>query len=143
LIQISSESVTSGSDVDIQVSLDNHNALTALQFDITFEPSLFAEIDTSKCTSRLSGGPYLAACRRQDPPNDDVIRYVVVRTDLRPIESGILGNLTFQSAANAPSMVSPIGALECTGLGVSESGKTIPLAAFDFEAGEIVPRISA
>lgn len=137
-IKIGSASVESGSVVEIPISLENLRNFTALQFDIVFESSLFAEVDASKCTSRLPDGPYIAACERQNPPNDDVVRYVIFRTDSRPIESGMLGNLVFRVAADAPSAVSSVDALECTGLGISEDGETISLTTHDYKPGEIV-----
>jgi hypothetical protein len=122
--------------VRIPIALDNHRNFTALQFDITFEPSLFAGVDPSECLALLPEKEFLAGCRRQDPPNDDVIRYLIFRPDLEPLPSGVLGHLAFR--AGAPSGVSPVNVLACTGLGVSTDQQTFDLTAQDFEAGQVV-----
>ncbi|MGK7296651.1 MAG: zinc-dependent metalloprotease family protein [Candidatus Wenzhouxiangella sp. M2_3B_020] len=135
-IRIGSGSVETGSVVRIPIILDNHRGFTALQFDLVFEPSLFAEVDPSECLSLLREKEFFAGCRRQDPPNDDVIRYLIFRPDLELLPSGVLGHIGFR--AGAPSGVSPVTALDCTGLGVLADQQTFDLTAQDFEPGEVV-----
>lgn len=137
-LRIGSGVVESGSLVRIPITLDNHRNFTALQFDITFEPFLFDKIDTSQCLTKLTEGPWFAACRRQDAPNEDVVRYLIFRWDFQPIPSGVLGDLGFRAAIDAPSGVSPVAALDCTGLGISEDQQTFDLKAGDYEFDEIV-----
>ena len=67
-IKIGSGAVEAGSGVRIPITLDNHRDFIALQFDIVFEPSIFAKVDTSQCLSQLPTSRFLADCRRQDPP---------------------------------------------------------------------------
>lgn len=117
-IRIGSQLTESGSVVRIPVALDNHRDLIGVQFDITFDPSSFTTVDTSECLALLPETGILAGCRRQDPPNDDVIRYVVFRWDLGTIPSGVLGHLGFRVAEDSPSTVLRLNGLECTGLGI-------------------------
>jgi len=121
----------------IPVTFENHDELVGLQFDVTFDPSLFADVDTSQCLEQLQKRGYLAACRRQDPPNHDVVRFVIFNLGLEPIQSGQLGSLGFQAASNAPTTESPLSALECTGLGVTRDQATVSFSTGDIEAGSI------
>jgi len=137
-IKIGSGAVEAGSGVRIPITLDNHRDFIALQFDIVFEPSIFAKVDTSQCLSQLPTSRFLADCRRQDPPNDDVVRFVVFGWDFKPIPSGVLGYLDFHATAGAISRISPLSALECTGLGISPDQQTLGLTVDDYQPGEII-----
>jgi len=137
-IKIGSGAVEAGSGVRIPITLDNHRDFIALQFDIVFEPSIFAKVDTSQCLSQLPTSRFLADCRRQDPPNDDVVRFVVFGWDFKPIPSGVLGYLDFHATAGAISRISPLSALECTGLGISPDQQTFGLTVDDYQPGEII-----
>lgn len=136
-IKLGSGTVESGSEVRIPITLDNHRNFIALQFDIAFEPSMFAAVDASQCLSQLPKGGFLADCRRQDPPNDDVVRFLVFAFDFDPIPSGVLGHLGFRAAADAISGISPLSGLECTGLGISPDQQTFDLTVDDYQPGEI------
>lgn len=137
-IRIGSATLQGGSAARIPIAVDNHRNFIALQFDIAFEPSFFDQVDTSQCLSQLPDSGFLAACRRQDPPNDDVVRFLVFRWDFKPIPSGVLGDLGFRAAADGPSGVSPISALACTGQGISGNQDAVDLTDADFEPGEVV-----
>lgn len=67
-IRIGSGSVESGAVVRIPVTLNNHRGFSALQFDITFEPGRFDDVDPSECLSQLPVSGFLAGCSRQPPP---------------------------------------------------------------------------
>ncbi len=137
-IKVGSDRVKSGSFVRIPVTLNNPYNLFALQFDVAFEPSLFSEVDTTECLLELPLGDYLAGCRRQDPPNQDIVRFVIFRFDFEPIPPGVLGNIGFRAADDAPSGVSPLAPLECSGLGIGQHQQSVALDADDFVAGEII-----
>lgn len=136
-ITIGSATVESGFETRIPITLDNHRDFIAIEFDLAFEPSMFDEIDTSQCFSQLPESGFLADCRRHDPPNDDVVRFRVFRLNFEAIPSGVLGYLGFRAAADAPTGVTPLSALECTGLGISADQQTSDLTVDDYEPGEI------
>ncbi len=49
IITIGAGTVERGSSVEIPVVFDNYDGFTAVQFDLTFDPSFFDEVDTSRC----------------------------------------------------------------------------------------------
>jgi len=86
----------------------------------------------------LTGDGFLAACRRQDWPNQDVIRFLAVSLTGEPIPTGELGSLFFQASEEAVSGLSPLELLECTSLAAGSDQEEIPITAGDFRPGEII-----
>jgi hypothetical protein len=140
IITLGSGSASNQSVTYIPVELDNVNQFVALQFDISFEPSLFETIDTSRCFEGFENSGYLAGCNRLSPPNNDVVRFVVVNLGLKPIQSGVIGSLGFQANVNAPATETALSGLGCTSLGTTAAQETIHFTAEDFQAGSIVVR---
>ena len=138
ILTIGSGEVGSGSYVEIPISFNNERAFTAFQFDLTFEPDFFDEVDTSRCFNFLADDGLLAECRRQDWPNQDVIRFLAVSLTGEPIPSGEIGSLFFQAREATVSGVSPLELLECTSLAVNSDQEEIAFTAEDYTPGEIV-----
>ncbi|NKI34713.1 hypothetical protein HFP89_05995 [Wenzhouxiangella sp. XN79A] len=126
-----------GASVDVPFSLQNSSGFVGIQFDLRFDPSVFEDVDTSRCLDAFSRSGLLAACRRQAWPNEDVIRFIVVSLDNQPVPSGALGELTLRAASDAPSGMSVVTGLECTGLAVDAGQNQIGLTADDFHPGQI------
>ncbi len=126
-----------GASLAVPVSLQNSGDFVGIQFDLRFDPSVFEHVDTSRCLDAFSRSGLLAACRRQAWPNEDVIRFIVVSLANQPVPSGALGELTLRAAPDAPSGISVVTGLECTGLAVDAAQNQIGLTADDFRSGQI------
>ena len=138
IVTIGDGTVERGASVDIPIFFENHGNWEGFSFDVTFDPSFFDGVDTSRCLDSLTSDGLLAACRRQEWPNQDVIRFLAVSLTGEPIPSGELGKLGFRASENAYFGVSPLELLECTGLAVGTEMDQIPITADDYVAGEIV-----
>lgn len=137
-ITLGSGTVSYHSLTYIPIEFDNPNQFVGLQFDIAFERSLFETIDTSRCLEGFQNSGYFTGCNRLDPPNNDVVRFVVLSLEMEPIQSGVIGSLGFQANKNAPSTETALSGLSCTGLGVTVAQEPIHFTSEDFQAGSIV-----
>mgnify|MGYP006277841335 FL=1 len=98
IVTIGDGTVERGASVDIPIFFENHGNWEGFSFDVTFDPSFFDGVDTSRCLDSLTSDGLLAACRRQEWPNQDVIRFLAVSLTGEPIPSGELGKLGFRAS---------------------------------------------
>lgn len=137
-ITLGSGSVSHHSLTYIPITLHSPDRFVGLQFDITFEPSLFETVDTSRCFEGLQESGYLTGCRRLDPPNHDLVRFVVFNFGMEPIQSGVIGSLGFQANENSPATETELSGLGCTGLGITTAQEAIYFTSKDFQAGSLI-----
>lgn len=100
---IGDTNVRAGNKVIIPIDFENDGSAVGIQFDLFLPIAEIQEIDIGNCFTQKYKKYTISGCRQQAAPNHDVVRYLLVSSDLSPLPSGRLANLVIHTKQDAYS----------------------------------------
>jgi hypothetical protein len=131
ILTVGNVKVKAGNVVTIPIDFENGDSVVGLQFDLFLPIDEIQQIDVGECFTEDFKANAISACRQQTAPNNDVIRYLLVKTDLSPLPSGHLTDLVIHTKPNAFSGRYLLSVTPSTALAPKGGGDMIPLALQD------------
>ncbi len=127
-LTIGDAKVRAGGKATIPIDFQNDGRAVGLQFDVFLPIDEIAKVDVGKCFAGKFRKYAIAGCRQMDAPNHDVVRYIITTSDLSPLPSGRLANLTLHTKSDAFSGRYRITMAESTAQAVEADGTAMPVS---------------